>query len=155
MENKGEVAGFHMGATGSIMSQAETFISQGTAGLKVKDSFEIYHQTLLITHRPSSLQTSLPLLKKKKTVATEQGMIWEQILFDDREGSFCFLIPTNPFPLSSLISPTGHQGASWSARGSQVISYFFCLKKTEQWCWAVMSPAKTNTCLLNIITEIP
>lgn len=41
-----------------------------------------------------------------------RGMSLEQIPFDDREGSFCSLIPTQPLPPVLSISPTGHQGAS-------------------------------------------
>lgn len=90
-----------------------------TAGLKVKDYFEIGTPPPLC---PPSFPASIPLSTshhslpwKIKPAAREQGMSQEKILFDDREGSFCFTNPLRPSPpslhpsLCQMLSPTGRQ----------------------------------------------
>lgn len=69
------VAGFHCGATGNTVWGRELHF-RGTAGLKVKDYFEICIPTIkLSSYIPSSLQPSLPLLKNKKLSPQSRGWV--------------------------------------------------------------------------------
>lgn len=120
------------------MSGAE-FHFRGTARLNVKDYFEICIPTIKLRWYipPSRFPSSRPSHpgKRKSCRHRAEGMSWEQILFDDREGSFCSLIPTQAAPSlqhSHTHTHTAPNKSNWMSRGrcqlSVVLSYqFTCL----------------------------